>query len=150
MQTGLINVAASPGSSQIGDREFRLFRDVIQSETGIHLKDVKRTLVASRLSKRLRVLGLATFSEYYKRLQGPGRADELRELINCITTNKTSFFREATHFDFLRRWLMRPETPIPSRPLRIWCAACSTGEEPYTIAMTALDVLGGGRGVRIL
>ena len=142
--------AVSDYSFEIGDREFRLFREIIQGETGIQLKDAKRSLVVSRLGKRLRALDLKTFGEYYELLQGAARQEELRELVNCITTNKTSFFREDAHFRFLRDWLPAVAALRRARSLRIWCAACSTGQEAYTIAMTAREALGNDAGVRIL
>jgi chemotaxis protein methyltransferase CheR len=150
MPVAIIPAISGSGPLEIGEREFRLLREIIQRETGIQLKDAKRSLVASRVGKRLRCLGLSTYGEYYDFLQGSGGAAELRELINCITTNKTSFFREDAHFAYLREWLPRVAARSGTRPLRIWSAASSTGEEAYTIAMTALDVLGGGSGIRIL
>lgn len=150
MSMGLLDARAAPGLLEIGDREFRLFRELIQAETGIQVKDAKRSLVAGRLTKRLRTLGLGTFHEYYEFLQGSGRKEELRNLVNCITTNKTSFFREEAHFAILRDWLPAIAAHRRSRSIRIWCAACSTGEEPYSIAMTALEALGGASSFRIL
>jgi chemotaxis protein methyltransferase CheR len=145
-----LQAAPSSPPLEIGEAEFRLFRELIHQETGIQLKDAKRSLVASRLGRRLRALGLGTFREYYELLQGPARAHELQEMINCITTNKTSFFREDAHFAFLKRWLPEVARQSPSRSVRIWCAASSTGEEPYSIAMTALEALSAGAGIRIL
>lgn len=150
MPTGSLSLSSAEHSTELDEREFRLFRDIIRSETGIHMKEAKRSLVASRLAKRLRALGLKTFREYYDYVQGPRRREELPELVNCITTNKTSFFREDEHFRILRKWLPAMAAKRRSRSLRIWCAASSTGEEPYSIAMTALDALGGVPGCRIL
>jgi chemotaxis protein methyltransferase CheR len=114
--------------------------------TGISLTKQKRALLSSRLCKRLRYHGLATFSQYYDllRREGPLGA-ERAELINCVTTNKTEFFREPHHFDFLRSTLV-PELVARSkrgepRRVRIWSAGCSTGEEPYSIAMLLADAL---------
>lgn len=150
MPTGIHTAVAGPHLLEIGEREFRLFREVIQGETGIQIKDAKRSLVAGRLGKRLRALGLETFREYYEFLQGSGGKEELRELVNCITTNKTSFFREEAHFPILREWLAGRAARRRSQPIRIWCGAASTGEEPYTIAMTALSALSGAPGFRLL
>jgi chemotaxis protein methyltransferase CheR len=117
------------------------FRAFIYREAGIHFKAEKATMLTARLSRRLRQLGLESFSAYRQHLQksdGDGR--ERRLLINCITTNKTEFFREAHHFAYLReelfpRLLARAAAGGPRR-LRIWSAGCSTGEEPYSLAIT--------------
>jgi chemotaxis protein methyltransferase CheR len=114
--------------------------------TGISLTKQKRALLSSRLCKRLRHHGLATFSQYHELLirEGP-TGTERGELINCVTTNKTEFFREPHHFDFLRDTLVpelvaRAKRGEPRR-VRIWSAGCSTGEEPYSIAMLLADAL---------
>jgi len=123
--------------------ERRWFQQLIRRETGIALGDAKHDLIASRISRRLRVLGMSSFSDYYALVadRDPERA-ELRELIDCITTNKTSFFRENHHFEFLRREVLPRVTERSSRRLRIWSAACSSGEEPYSIAITLQEALG--------
>lgn len=130
-------------TAQLKQSEFREFRELILRETGIHLKDSKQALVASRLRKRLRHHGFTSYGEYYRYLvaQPPG-SSEHRHLANCITTNKTDFFRESHHFDFLREQVLpevRSRSPGAVRQLRIWSAACSSGEEPYSIAITLLD-----------
>lgn len=127
-------------------QEFKLFRTLVHERTGIWLRDGKQIMLASRLSRRLRLHGLSSFADYYayvQRVQDNG--NELRELINCVTTNKTSFFRERHHFEFLANTVVpqiksgfRSDT---SRNIRIWCAASSTGEEPYSIAITLLEAL---------
>jgi chemotaxis protein methyltransferase CheR len=135
----------------IGANEFRLFRELIHRHTGIWLRDGKQVMLASRLSRRLRAHRLTSFADYYRLLERlPDGGGELGELINCVTTNKTSFFREAHHFKFLSETVI-PETMARSRgaagsadnagqpALRIWSAACSTGEEPYSIAVTLLE-----------
>jgi len=133
----------------IGANEFRLFRDLIHRHTGIWLRDGKQVMLASRLSRRLRTHQLTSFADYYRYLETvPDSGSELGELINCVTTNKTSFFREPHHFRFLSETLV-PETMARARgtagvaagnpALRIWSAACSTGEEPYSIAITLLE-----------
>jgi chemotaxis protein methyltransferase CheR len=131
-------------------REFKGFRALIHRETGIWLKDGKEVMLASRLSKRLRHHGMsdfAAYAAYVEKAQDGGR--ELAEMINCVTTNKTSFFREMHHFDFLAKTLV-PQAEAGAlqggpRSLRIWSAACSTGEEPYSIAMSLLEALKHGR-----
>ena len=123
----------------VGDAEFAFFRDLIHARTGIALKDSKRSLVAARLGRRLRALGLESLAAYRRYLEGsdPG-GGELRQMINCITTNKTSFFREEEHFDVLAEHLSSAARD-GQKSYRIWSAACSTGEEPYSIAITALE-----------
>jgi chemotaxis protein methyltransferase CheR len=126
-------------------RTFRMFRTLIHHETGIWLRDNKEVMLASRLSRRLRHLSITSFEEYYTYLENfHGGKQELVELINCVTTNKTSFFRESHHFAFLMEQTVRwvgPLQPNSDRSLRIWSAACSTGEEPYSIAISLLDAL---------
>jgi chemotaxis protein methyltransferase CheR len=127
-------------------REFKLFRSLIHERTGIWLRDGKQVMLASRLSRRLRYHGIASFVDYYEYVQsGRSNGEELRELINCVTTNKTSFFRERHHFDFLAKTVaaqIRSEVRGGGgRDIRIWSAACSTGEEPYSIAITLLEAM---------
>lgn len=123
-----------------------MFRGLVHERTGIWLHDGKQVMLASRLSKRLRYHGLSSFADYYAYIQGaPDTSEEICELINCVTTNKTSFFREHHHFDFLSKTVV-PQIQSKSlsgiaRTIRIWSAACSTGEEAYSIAMTLLDSL---------
>ena len=133
------------GPSTMHTKTFKLFRVLIHRETGIWLRDNKEVMLASRLSRRLRHLSIGGFDEYYAYLGNlNGGKQEIVELINCVTTNKTSFFRESHHFDFLVeqtvRWVMTRQ-PNSERSLRIWSAACSTGEEPYSIAISLLDAL---------
>jgi chemotaxis protein methyltransferase CheR len=121
--------------------EFELFRELVYEETGISLRDQKRLLLNNRLLKRLRHYGFGCFMEYYEYVRcGGGMGGEIQELINAVTTNKTEFFRESHHFDMLAELLLSPAahaTALGSRPrLRIWSAGCSTGEEPYSIAIT--------------
>jgi chemotaxis protein methyltransferase CheR len=142
--------AQHPGFSleaiRIRDDEFELFRHLIHEATGISLSTQKRQLLCSRLGKRLRHHGLETFHEYYEYLASrDASGDERRHLINAVTTNKTEFFRELHHFDFLRSTLVpklvaRAARGEPRR-VRIWSAGCSSGEEPYSIAMLLADAL---------
>ncbi|HPW69950.1 MAG TPA: protein-glutamate O-methyltransferase [Deltaproteobacteria bacterium] len=138
-------------SLDLSDKEFQLFQEIIYRETGIHMSDKKRKLIVARLSKRLRALNLSTFTEYYNYLnESPQADDEIVNLVNRVTTNKTDFFRERHHFDFLSRELY-PRIIAESRAtgvrrLRIWSAGCSSGEEPYTLAMVTLDAFKGERG----
>ena len=117
--------------------EFQRFRTLIYDESGISLSEQKKLLLASRLSKRLRDLHLTTFSEYYTKVAQDHSHDEFTRMLDLISTNKTDFFREPKHFDFLQEQII-PELEATKR-FRIWSSACSTGEEPYTIAMTFFD-----------
>jgi chemotaxis protein methyltransferase CheR len=125
-----------------GDDDFDALRVLVKEHTGIHLTDAKRELVYGRISRRLRALNLATFRDYRSLLTNPG-GGELTEFCNAITTNLTSFFRESHHFDSLSQRLQSiAADPRASRRFRIWSAGCSTGEEPYSIAMTLFEALG--------
>jgi chemotaxis protein methyltransferase CheR len=135
-----------------GEEDFQALRALVKSLTGINLSDQKRELVYGRLTRRLRALQLRSFAEYRERLKGDHQ--EVAELCNAITTNLTSFFREPHHFQYLRDRVLAPLAADPrgTRRLRIWSAACSTGEEPYSIAMTVLEAIPdlGRWDVRIL
>lgn len=117
--------------------EYQRLCALIYDESGIALGDQKQSLVVSRLSKRLRELGLKTFVEYYEHVVNDPSREEFTRLLDLISTNKTDFFREPKHFEFLREEIL-PELTREKR-IRIWSSACSTGEEPYTIAMTLYD-----------
>lgn len=121
----------------ISVEEFQRLRTIIYEESGIALSDQKRTLLASRLSKRLRELGLETFSDYYDKLMEDPTREEFTRMLDLISTNKTDFFREPKHFEFLRDVIL--PNMESERRIRIWSSACSTGEEPYTIAMTLFE-----------
>jgi chemotaxis protein methyltransferase CheR len=121
----------------IKEEEFQRLRTLIYNESGISLSDQKHSLLASRLSKRLRDLGLATFTEYYELVTEDTTCQEFTRMLDLISTNRTDFFREPKHFDFLRERII-PELE-PTKRIRIWSSACSTGEEPYTIAMTLFE-----------
>lgn len=124
------------------DEDFNSLRALVRKHTGISLSDAKRELVYGRLSRRLRALGLDSFRDYRTVLSADPEGQEMVEFCNAITTNLTSFFRESHHFDYLREQIL---APLASRPpgqrLRIWSAGCSTGEEPYSIAMTIRESL---------
>lgn len=137
-------------SNEISDRDFKALSGLVYEKTGIALSDGKKSLLTSRLQKRLRQHGLATYAEYLELVKGDG--DELEQFINAITTNKTEFFREAVQFDDLRTRLVPALVASGRRKYRLWCAAASTGEEPWTIAMTLFDALPNAHSadVRIL
>lgn len=127
------------------EQEFALFRELVERETGIHLSSVKQALVNARLLARVRELKLATFSDYYERvIRSP--EDELVRFINAICTNETRFFREPHQFAFLSErllpeWQQKERRGERPRKLRVWSAACSSGEEPYSVGMSLLNGL---------
>jgi len=119
------------------DSDFSRIRTLIHRRAGIALGEHKRQMVYSRLSRRLRDLGLPQFATYLNMLEDSRDGDEWQLFINSLTTNLTSFFREAHHFPVLAD-LARKAT----QPVTVWCAAASTGEEPYSIAITLMEALG--------
>lgn len=130
---------------KISDAEFQKLREFIHSHTGIALSDHKRALVYARLARRLRHHRLESFAEYYQLLtERDPEGQELVEMINCITTNKTDFFREPHHFKFLADRVF-PEIlgrgPGAGRRVRLWSAGTATGEEAYTLAMTVREAI---------
>ncbi len=146
----------SDGASGITNDEFRRIRELIYSEAGISLSDSKRALVCARLAKRLRRLSLRSHSDYLDYLETRDDGSERQAMINCLTTNKTDFFRESHHFDYLSEVVFpqlvhRAERGGPRR-LNIWSAGCSIGHEPYSIAITILEHFASRRGweLRIL
>lgn len=116
--------------------EFEQLRELARREFGLDLKEGKQALVAARLGKKLRELGFRTFREYHAHVVGDASGEALIGLIDALTTNYTSFLREPEHFDFLRRTIF---TSGACGQIRIWSAACATGEEPYSIAVAALE-----------
>jgi chemotaxis protein methyltransferase CheR len=128
-------------SQTVTDADFELFQRMIEKETGIYLAPAKKTLLIGRLSRRLRDLGLPTLHKYYKRVQADPA--EHTHMVDCISTNETQFFREPLHFEFMERqiiprWKEQADAGERPRRIRVWSAGCSTGEEPYSIAMTLL------------
>jgi len=149
----MTRTAGSGQEALVFDREplsaatFGALRDLLHTHSGIALASHKITMVQSRLAKRLRILGIRTYEEYLQRLEDPD-ASEWSEFINALTTNLTSFFREGHHFTRLVD-LLKPAY-AESHRLRIWSAGCSTGEEPYTLAMTLLKAFGASASIQIL
>jgi len=131
------------------DLQFQKISKIIYDICGINLKEGKEALVRSRLLKRLRTLGVNSFGDYLTLLEGRKAALEIPHLVDVITTNKTGFFREDDHFAFLQTEVL-PQ--IRNNRVRIWSAACSSGEEPYTMAMVLKESFTGldRRDVRIL
>lgn len=132
-------------------RTFEAFRDLVYEKSGINLGDHKQALVCARVGKRMRALGIRDYKEYFEYVSGDGSGEELVRLLDVISTNVTHFFREAGHFEVLDE-LLRDWYAQGQRRFRIWCAASSTGEEPYTIAMTVFEALGekSGCDVKVL
>lgn len=118
-------------------RDFNRVRTLIHRRAGIALADSKRDMVYSRLVRRLRSLDLSSFSEYLDQLETGDGNNEWQQFTNALTTNLTSFFRENHHFEILATLLRQQR----QRPIRLWSSACSTGEEPYSMAMTACEAL---------
>ena len=142
--TGKIGSPLDDSRLTISDAEFRQLREFIHAHTGIALSEHKKALVCSRLSKRLRHHGLPRYSDYYVLLvENDPEGMELMAMINAITTNKTDFFREPHHFRFLAEQVFPAykQNPHRERPLRMWSAAASTGEEAYSLAMTAREAM---------
>jgi chemotaxis protein methyltransferase CheR len=143
---------AEQAEFKLGSADFERVRRLIYQRAGISLQAGKHAMVYSRLSRRLRELGLASFSEYLDLLEEspdaetPGAPSEWQAFVNSLTTNLTSFFREEHHFHALVEDLRARG----ARPLRIWCCAASTGEEPYSLAMTVVETLGISAQVRLL
>ncbi|MFC7368526.1 MULTISPECIES: CheR family methyltransferase [Vreelandella] len=119
------------------DADFSRIRELIYLRAGIVLAEHKREMVYSRLAKRLRHHGITRFTDYLSRLERQPDAKEWEAFTNALTTNLTAFFREAHHFPLLAEHIKQKQTPVT-----IWCSAASTGEEPYSIAMTLLETLG--------
>lgn len=131
----------------ISPRTFDQLRELIRSESGIALSDAKQDLLCSRLGRRVRELGLNSYDEYYHYLLCEDREGvELQQMVNCITTTKTDFFRENHHFEFIRdhgfRHWRSQAAETSNYKLRLWSAACSRGHEPYSIAMTLAEHFG--------
>ena len=127
-------------TTELTDEEFQRFCGLIYRVAGIRIADNKRVLVANRVRRRLRATGIKTFSEYYAFLISPTGAGEMPLFLDAITTNETYFYRDQQHYQWLEQTFL-PETLRQAaerkrpRVLRIWSAACSTGEEPYSIAL---------------
>ena len=137
---------------EFGNEDFEALRKLVKQITGINLSDQKRELVYGRLARRLRALQLQSFAQYREVLAQDG-GQEIAQFCNAITTNLTAFFREPHHFDYLRDQVLAPLADgAANRRLRIWSAGCSSGEEPYSLAMTILEALPDVRrwDVRIL
>lgn len=135
-------------SDRISARQFKALAELIQLETGINIKSSKQTMLEGRLRRRARALGIDTLGGYCDLvIGGQVDPDELEHLINAVTTNKTDFFREPGHFDYLTGTVLPLYAEEGFRQIRCWSAACSTGAEPYTIAMLLDDFTSKNRGI---
>ncbi len=139
-----MGIAANAGSDEfeLSASEFQAICKSVYRHTGIALSDSKQHLVYSRLARRLRHANMSCFTDYLDLIEHD--ATEREEFCNAITTNLTSFFRELHHFEHLAAVVLPAlqRSKAQSRKIRIWSAGCSTGEEPYSIAMTLLETLG--------
>lgn len=127
------------GLVQMSDAEFVLYQVLVERLTGIHLAPIKKAMLSGRLAKRLRERGIPDYGSYFKLIGDGGEELERQTAIDLITTNETYFFREPRHFDALREQLL---PPLLGQPVRIWSAACASGEEAYSLAMVLADMLG--------
>jgi chemotaxis protein methyltransferase CheR len=143
------NALEGNGEFSFDAKDFERVRSLIYARAGISLHAGKQAMVYSRLSRRLRETGHRSFGSYLQWLEaatGANGEQEWQEFVNCLTTNLTSFFRESHHFDALLQDL----AGRTGKGLRIWCNAASTGEEPYTIAMTVAEALGSHADAKII
>ena len=130
--------------------DFERIRRLIYERAGISLHAGKQAMVYSRLSRRLRETRHGSFASYLDRLERGGSESEWQEFVNCLTTNLTAFFREEHHFHALVDDLRALADRSGGRPLRLWCNAASTGEEPYSLAMTVVETLGVSAPAQLL
>lgn len=142
MENQVLNLRSSDFG--LSDEVFNLFSDLIYRTSGIRLTNQKKNLLISRLLKRLRALGIDGFYHYYQLVKSDN--SELIQMLNCIATNTTRFFREEYHFKFLKE-ICIPEL-LNKRFINIWSAGCSTGEEPYSIAISVTEALSRYKGLK--
>jgi chemotaxis protein methyltransferase CheR len=142
------------GEFAFTEADFRRISAMVHGDAGIHLPDAKATLVYSRLAKRLRALGLTSFKDYCALVSAAEGVDERQKMLAALTTNVTRFFREPHHFEHLKEKVLPPLLDAARRggKVRIWSAACSSGQEPFSIAMTILSLMpdAGDRDIKIL
>ena len=137
-------MALHPENEVISPHEFEQISELAYRTCGIDLKNGKQQLVQARLGRKIREGKFGSFEAYYHHVLADSSGEELAAMLDALTTNFTSFLREPAHFEFLRKTIL----PHLRNPIRIWCAACSTGEEPFTIAFSVLDGLGIEAGSR--
>jgi chemotaxis protein methyltransferase CheR len=127
------------GALKISSRDFQHLSSLVRERFGLVLESSKEQMVTARLSKRLRELNYSSFGEYYRHVTSDASGAALKDMVDALTTKFTSFFREPEHFELLR---MVAAEQGHAGPVRVWSAACATGEEPYSIAITLLETLG--------
>lgn len=127
-------------SFELNDRQFKKISRIVYDYSGIDLKRGKEALVRARLAKRLRILGMTGVEEYMTHIESAEGADELRAMLDIMTTNKTGFFREVEHFKYMEMEIL---PRLKNSRMRFWSAACSSGEEPYSIAISLMEKLRG-------
>ncbi len=147
MTTISTNFSTDDRIVELSDKEFWLISDLVRERFGINLTDKKKALVRGRLNSLVKSQGFSTFEEYYKKIIDDTTGGSLLSLIDRISTNHSFFFREADHFDFLTTTalpeiLQSLKEHTRSNVLRIWCAGCAAGEEPYTLAMVLAEFFG--------
>ncbi|MFO8002510.1 MAG: CheR family methyltransferase [Marinilabilia sp.] len=132
--------------AQLSDKDFGILADIITRETGIKMPIAKKVMLQSRLKKRLTTLDITSFSDYTEHvLSSEGYSTELVHMLDAVSTNKTDFFREPVHFDVLKELVLPGfASKRDGQPFKAWSAGCSTGEEPYNIAMVIDDFIRGG------
>jgi chemotaxis protein methyltransferase CheR len=135
--------------AELSPGDFRRARAMLHAAAGIHLNDSKRTMVASRLAKRLRATGHSSYPRYLDHVEAPGSV-EWTHFVNALTTNLTSFFREPYHFPVLVEHVRRVAARAPGRTVHLWSAGCSTGQEPYSMAIALAEAFDGRPPVRIV
>ncbi len=136
----------------LNDSDFTRFRDLIYGESGIHFSETNRSILESRLRERLRLTGHQSVGDYFTHLKRDG--EELKEFLDSVTTNLTRFFRNTAHFETFENFvipdLITRKKTSSDRQIRVWSAGCSTGEEPYTIAMVLMEILPPGYSVKVI
>jgi chemotaxis protein methyltransferase CheR len=147
MNPGVVRSASEkalvPGEFAFTASDFQRIAAILHADSGIHLPEGKATLVYSRLAKRLRQLGLESFKDYCALISGVEGVDERQAMLTALTTNVTRFFREEHHFEHLRDQVL-PTLAAQARRggrVRLWSAGCSSGEEPYSLALTLIDAI---------
>jgi len=132
-------LAASPGINDASDVDFEFIREIVYKLSRISLGPQKKTMVLSRIARRMRALGYTTVKQYCDFIKKPSGVSELSSLIDVVSTNHTYFFRESNHFNYLKDTILSPANGRRAKPLKVWSAACSSGEEPYSLGMMLME-----------
>jgi len=134
-------------SIELNDKQFHKISQIVYDYSGIDMKNGKEALVRARLAKRLRVIGMGSVEEYMRHIESAQGANELGIMLDIMTTNKTSFFREVEHFKYMEKEIL---PKLKNGKIRFWSAACSSGEEPYSIAISLLENIQGIKSKDVL